>query len=238
MEPAFDYDWVVVGSGFGGSVSALRLAQKGHRVAVLECGRRFDDDDFARTTWEATKYYWMPKVGLRGIFRLTLFKDVFVASGCGVGGGSLGYANTLYRGLLRADGARRRRPLDAVHDGGDVRADAAGHEGPRRRGGDRAGQRLHLWLELERLHPRSRSRRTAREADRGRQRLRQRRAEQLPRAASAVRRLEGLRSRWPSRRRRHPQVLQDAERSRHPLRGQAGSDAIPAHAGQDQSSSS
>ncbi|HEX4865536.1 MAG TPA: FAD-dependent oxidoreductase, partial [Acidimicrobiales bacterium] len=93
----YDYDWLVIGSGFGGSVSALRLAEKGYRVAVLECGRRFADEDFAKTTWEAAKYYWMPKLGLKGIFRLTLFKDVFVASGCGVGGGSLGYANTLYR---------------------------------------------------------------------------------------------------------------------------------------------
>jgi cholesterol oxidase len=93
----FDYDWLVIGSGFGGSVSALRLAEKGYRVAVLECGRRFADEEFAKTTWEAAKYYWLPKLGLKGIFRLTLFKDVFVASGCGVGGGSLGYANTLYR---------------------------------------------------------------------------------------------------------------------------------------------
>ncbi len=93
----FDYDWLVVGSGFGGSVSALRLAERGYRVAVLECGRRFRDQDFAESTWEAAKYYWMPKLGLKGILRLTIFKDVFVASGCGVGGGSLGYANTLYR---------------------------------------------------------------------------------------------------------------------------------------------
>ena len=92
-----DYDWLVIGSGFGGATSALRLAEKGYRVAVLECGRRFADEDFAKTTWEAARYYWMPKLGLKGIFRLTLFKDVFVASGCGVGGGSLGYANTLYR---------------------------------------------------------------------------------------------------------------------------------------------
>jgi cholesterol oxidase len=92
-----DYDWLVIGSGFGGSTSALRLAEKGYRVGVLECGRRFADEEFAKTTWEAAKYYWMPKLRLKGIFRLTLFKDVFVASGCGVGGGSLGYANTLYR---------------------------------------------------------------------------------------------------------------------------------------------
>jgi cholesterol oxidase len=93
----FDYDWLVIGSGFGGSTSALRLAEKGHRVGVLECGRRFRDEDFAKTSWEMSRYYWMPKLGLKGVFRLTLFKDVFVASGCGVGGGSLGYANTLYR---------------------------------------------------------------------------------------------------------------------------------------------
>ncbi|HYB31782.1 MAG TPA: GMC family oxidoreductase [Solirubrobacteraceae bacterium] len=92
-----DYDWLVIGSGFGGSTSALRLAERGYRVAVLECGRRFADEDFAKTTWELGRYYWMPKLGLKGIFRLTLFKDVLVASGCGVGGGSLGYANTLYR---------------------------------------------------------------------------------------------------------------------------------------------
>jgi cholesterol oxidase len=93
----FDYDWLVIGSGFGGSVSALRLAERGYRVGVLECGRRYRDEDFARTTWELARYYWMPKLGLKGIFRLTIFKDSFVASGCGVGGGSLGYANTLYR---------------------------------------------------------------------------------------------------------------------------------------------
>ena len=93
----FDYDWLVVGSGFGGSVSALRLAERGYRVGVLECGRRYRDEDFAKTTWELARYYWMPKLGLKGILRLTIFKDSFVASGCGVGGGSLGYANTLYR---------------------------------------------------------------------------------------------------------------------------------------------
>ena len=93
----FDYDWLVVGSGFGGSVSALRLAEKGYRVGVLECGRRLEEEDFARTTADARRYYWMPSLGIRGILRMTLFRDVFIGSGCGVGGGSLGYANTLYR---------------------------------------------------------------------------------------------------------------------------------------------
>jgi len=92
----FDYDWIVVGSGFGGSVSALRLAEKGYSVGVLECGRRFGDRDFPRSTWDTRRYFWAPRLGMRGIFRLTTFRDVSVVSGCGVGGGSLGYANTLY----------------------------------------------------------------------------------------------------------------------------------------------
>jgi cholesterol oxidase len=92
----FDVDWVVVGSGFGGSVSALRLAEKGYSVAVLECGRRFRDEDFPKSTWDLRRYFWAPRIGLKGIFRLTQFRDVAVVSGCGVGGGSLGYANTLY----------------------------------------------------------------------------------------------------------------------------------------------
>ena len=92
-----DFDWLVVGSGFGGSVAALRLAEKGYRVAVLECGRRFADDEFAKSAWRLRRYFWMPRLGLRGIMRMTVFKDIFIVSGNGVGGGSLGYANTLYR---------------------------------------------------------------------------------------------------------------------------------------------
>jgi cholesterol oxidase len=95
----YDYDWIVIGSGFGGSASALRLAEKGYRVGMLECGARFDDDDFAEKTSDARRYYWAPQIGLKGILRLTIFKDIFIGSGCGVGGGSLGYANTLYRAL-------------------------------------------------------------------------------------------------------------------------------------------
>ncbi len=97
MSRRWDYDWLVIGSGFGGSVAALRLAEKGYRVAVLECGRRFGDEDFAKSAWNLRRYFWMPRLGLRGIFRMTVFKDVFIVSGNGVGGGSLGYANTLYR---------------------------------------------------------------------------------------------------------------------------------------------
>jgi cholesterol oxidase len=95
-EDRFDFDWLVVGSGFGGSVSALRLSEKGYSVGVLECGRRFADDEFPRATADLKRYFWNPRLGMKGIFRLTTFKDVAVVSGCGVGGGSLGYANTLY----------------------------------------------------------------------------------------------------------------------------------------------
>lgn len=93
----FDFDWLVIGSGFGGSVAALRLAEKGYRVGVLECGRRFRDEDFAESTWQLGRFLWAPKLGLKGILRLVPFKDVFAASGAGVGGGSIVYANTLYR---------------------------------------------------------------------------------------------------------------------------------------------
>ena len=97
MRQDLDHDWLVVGSGFGGSVSALRLAEKGYRVGVIESGRRFADADLPRSTWDVRRYFFAPRLGLRGIFRLTVFKDVCVVSGSGVGGGSLGYANTLYR---------------------------------------------------------------------------------------------------------------------------------------------
>jgi cholesterol oxidase len=96
MEGDFDFDWLVIGSGFGGSVSALRLSEKGHRVGVLECGRRFADHELASSTGDMKRYLWRPFLGMKGIFRMTTFKDVAVVSGCGVGGGSLGYANTLY----------------------------------------------------------------------------------------------------------------------------------------------
>lgn len=94
---AYDYDWIVVGSGFGGSVAALRLAEKGYKVAVLECGRRVADADFPASSWHIGRFFWAPALGLRGISRVSLFKDILIGSGAGVGGGSLVYANTLYR---------------------------------------------------------------------------------------------------------------------------------------------
>jgi cholesterol oxidase len=92
-----DFDWIVIGSGFGGSVSALRLAEKGYRVAVLECGREYSDDQLPKSAWQLRRFLWLPKLGLKGILRVTPFKDVLVLSGSGVGGGSLVYAATLYR---------------------------------------------------------------------------------------------------------------------------------------------
>ena len=92
----FDYDVLVIGSGFGGSVSALRLTEKGYRVGVVEAGRRFADDAFAKTSWRARQYLWAPYLGCFGIQRLTLLKDTLIMAGAGVGGGSLVYANTLY----------------------------------------------------------------------------------------------------------------------------------------------
>ena len=89
------YDFVIIGSGFGGSVSALRLAEKGYRVAVLEAGKRYRTEDFPETNWNIFKYLWMPMLRCFGILRLTLLSDVLILSGSGVGGGSLGYANTL-----------------------------------------------------------------------------------------------------------------------------------------------
>ncbi len=91
-----EYDALVVGSGFGGSVAALRLAEKGYHVGVLEAGRRFGPGDFPRTSWNLRRYLFFPRLGLRGIQRLTLLRDVLVLSGAGVGGGSLVYANVLY----------------------------------------------------------------------------------------------------------------------------------------------
>ncbi|GIF18280.1 cholesterol oxidase [Actinoplanes tereljensis] len=92
-----DYDVVIVGSGFGGSVSALRLTEKGYRVGVLEAGRRFTPSTLPKTSWDLRNFLWAPKFGLRGIQRITVLKDILVLSAAGVGGGSLVYANTLYR---------------------------------------------------------------------------------------------------------------------------------------------
>ncbi len=89
------YDWIIVGSGFGGSVSALRLAEKGYRVLVIEKGRRFAKEEFPKTNWDLSKWMWKPALGLKGIFQMSFLNHVTVLHGVGVGGGSLVYANTL-----------------------------------------------------------------------------------------------------------------------------------------------
>ncbi len=89
-----DYDYIIVGSGFGGSVCGLRLVEKGYRVLMLEQGREWNDRDFPRTNWHARRYLWSPRMGLRGILRLSFLRHVTVLSGVGVGGGSLVYAAT------------------------------------------------------------------------------------------------------------------------------------------------
>ena len=89
------YDYVIIGSGFGGSVSAMRLTEKGYSVLVFEKGKRFEDKDFARSNWQYWKYLWMPAIRAHGILQIAILKGVMVLHGAGVGGGSLGYANVL-----------------------------------------------------------------------------------------------------------------------------------------------
>ncbi|MEL6760144.1 MAG: GMC family oxidoreductase [Myxococcota bacterium] len=102
-----DIDYLIIGSGFGGSVSALRLVEKGYRVLMLEKGRRFEPSDFPRTNWQLRKWLWAPWLGARGLFKMTFLPHITVLSGVGVGGGSLVYANTLptpKRDFFRAPG--------------------------------------------------------------------------------------------------------------------------------------
>jgi cholesterol oxidase len=89
------WDWIIVGSGFGGSVSALRLAEKGYSVMVLEKGRRWADHDFPRSNWNVPRWLWLPVLGCRGFFKMTFLRHITALSGVGVGGGSLVYANAL-----------------------------------------------------------------------------------------------------------------------------------------------
>jgi cholesterol oxidase len=93
--PALDFDFIIVGSGFGGSVAAHRLTEKGYRVAVIEMGRRWTPENLPRSNWRIWRWIWRPRLALRGFFNIKLFRHVLILHGCAVGGGSITYANTL-----------------------------------------------------------------------------------------------------------------------------------------------
>lgn len=117
----FDFDYIVIGSGFGGSVSALRLSEKGYSVAVIERGRRWRSDDFPETNWNVRRFLWAPKFFCYGIQALTFLRDTMILHGCGVGGGSLVYANTL---LVPPEEVFQDRKWKSL---GDWHADLAPH---------------------------------------------------------------------------------------------------------------
>jgi len=97
ISDTFEFDFIIVGSGFGGSVSALRLTEKGYRVAVIEMGRRWTRDNLPKTSWQMHRWFWRPGIALRGFFNMRFFRHVTILHGCAVGGGSITYACTMLR---------------------------------------------------------------------------------------------------------------------------------------------
>ena len=111
----FDYDYIIIGSGFGGSVSALRLSQKGYRVLVLEKGKWWRAEDFAKNNWQLRRWLWAPRLGMRGIFKMTFLNHITALSGVGVGGGDLLVGGEGVVDLV--DGRRLTKRLGADVDG-------------------------------------------------------------------------------------------------------------------------
>jgi cholesterol oxidase len=93
----YDFGFIVIGSGFGGSVSAHRLTEKGYKVAVMEMGRRWTPDNLPRTNWSIRRFFWRPELSLHGFFSMRFFRNVTIVHGCAVGGGSITYGATLLR---------------------------------------------------------------------------------------------------------------------------------------------
>src|SRR5215471_15727017 len=118
----FDYDVVIVGSGFGGSVAALRAAEKGYRVGVMESGKRWNDGDLPKSQWHLPGFLWFPAAELYGIQRVEYLDDVLVLCGAGVGGGSHVYANTLYVCRRNSSMRRSRRASQGDPDQRGVRS--------------------------------------------------------------------------------------------------------------------
>ena len=114
------YDYIIIGSGFGGSVSAMRLTEKGYSVLVLERGKRFEDQDFPKRNWNIWKYLWMPALRCFGILELSLFKGLFVFRGSGVGGGSLVYAGVHHALNLRPFRVEHRPELLRLGDAHEI----------------------------------------------------------------------------------------------------------------------
>jgi cholesterol oxidase len=112
MSNQFDYDVVVIGSGVGGSVAALRLTEKGYAVGVLEAGRRFEDDELPKTNWRVRKFFWAPKLGCTGIQRIHMLPDVLILAGAGVGGGQ----NPLAASQCNATSATSFQPLSIMRE--------------------------------------------------------------------------------------------------------------------------
>ena len=192
-----DFDFIVIGSGFGGSVTAHRLTEKGYRVAVMEMGRRWTPENLPSTNWIIWRWFWRPRLALRGFFNMEFFKHVVILHGCAVGGGSITYANTMLvpaelrmgqRLLGRPGGLEGADAAPLRHRHPDARRDGEPHPGPGRplpeAGGRRGGRGSHV-LPHQRRRVRA-ARRRGRRQDLSRSVFRRRRPGALAPASAAA----------------------------------------------------